>query len=112
MYVCYTYIHIHIHTGVRSLCIHVEWKGEEGVSDAAERWHAVRSRPGGVQGVVVLALRAPAVVREEKRVMAETEAAAEAARQEVWRKLMEEEMRKKQVCQPCSCWLIEPFISP
>jgi hypothetical protein len=43
------------------------------------------------------------VVREEKRVMAETEAAAEAARREVWRKLMEEEIRKKQVYQPSSC---------
>jgi hypothetical protein len=104
MHVCiHFYTHIYIHIGVRSLCIHVEWKGEEGVSDAAERWHAVRSRPGGVQGVVVLALRAPAVVQEEKRVMAETEAAAEAARQELWRKLMEEEIRKKQVCQPLSC---------
>jgi hypothetical protein len=49
-----------------------------------------------VQGVVVLALRAPAVVREEKQVRAEEEAKAEAARQALWRQMMAEEKKKKQ----------------
>jgi hypothetical protein len=82
--------------GVNCLCLHVEWKAEEGLSEPADRWHAVRGNPGGVQGVVVLALRAPAVVREEKRVRAEEEAKAEAARQALWRQMMAEEKKKKQ----------------
>ena len=82
--------------GVNCLCLHVEWKAEEGLSEPADRWHAVRGNPGGIQGVVVLALRAPAVVREEKRVRAEEEAKAEAARQALWRQMMAEEKKKKQ----------------
>ena len=81
--------------GVHCLCLHVEWKAEEGLREPADRWHAVRANPGGVQGVVVLALRAPAVVREEKRVLAEKEAKAEAERQELWRQMLAQEKRKR-----------------
>ena len=53
--------------GTNCLCIHVEWKAEEGIADAAEKWAAVRDNAGGVQGVLVLALRATAVVQAEAR---------------------------------------------
>jgi len=96
--------------GTNCLCIHIEWKCEEGISEAAARWHALQGgNTGGVQGVVVLALRAPEVVREEKRVRAQLEAEAEEARRQAWRALMEEERRKRVeaatlVIQRCVRW--------
>lgn len=82
--------------GTNSLCIQVEWRAEEGLSEPIDRWHAVQSNAGGVQGVVVLALRAPEVVREEKRVKAQLDAEAEAARQEAFRAIVAEEQRRRQ----------------
>ena len=82
--------------GTNCLCIHVEWRAEEGLGEPSDRWHAVRSNPGGVQGVVVLALRAPEGVREEKRMKAQLEAEAEAARLAAWRALVAEEQRARQ----------------
>ncbi len=95
--------------GTNSLCIHIEWKCEEGIDEPADRWRAVQGHTGGVQGVVVLALRAPEVVREEKRVQAQLQAEAEEARRQAWQALMEEERRKRVeaatlVIQRCVRW--------
>ena len=82
--------------GLNSLCIHIEWKAEEGLANPADKWRAVRDNPGGIQGVVVLALRAPEVVREEQRLKAGQEAAAEEARQKMWQGMLADK-RKLQV---------------
>jgi hypothetical protein len=49
-----------------------------------------------VQGVIVLALRAPAVVVEEKRLAAEAAAEEDAKRQEVWRQMLEQQRQQRQ----------------